>query len=139
MSTAFADTNWLYSDVQSDTPEHVGSTEIIVPRSEQSLMLLLPTIVYLSQNLDNRWLTIVSKSRVSGKLLARFGCNKKKIRIIYVKNKSFVFDYLKTALANGKSHTVIGNPGKLTKSQTKQLENAARCGNAQSITVRAST
>lgn len=139
MNTAFANTNRLHSDIKSDIPEPIGSTEIIVPRSEQSLMLLLPTIAYLSQNLDNRWLTIVSKSRVSGKLLERFGCDKTKIRIIYAKNKSLVFDYLKTALANGKSHTVIGNPGKLTKSQTKQLENAARCGNAQSITVRANT
>lgn len=112
-----------------------GITEIVLPNA-QSSSLYLPSLAFLSRTGNDRWLTWLVPHGVSKYSLLQYGFDFDKTRFIYPKSEAQCFSFLREALAEGNSHTVVGNPGRLTDDQILSLEQAAQVGRCYGLLLR---
>lgn len=114
-----------------------GLTELVLTGdNSQQMALIMPMIAYLSKQDDERWITWITAHKLDPKLLRTFGVNTNCLRIVHSQHPEDQRWIAWDALTLGNSHTVIASPGKLTKRDLTQLENAAKNGGAQGILLR---
>lgn len=108
--------------------------EIAVARdSDQTL--LMPIIATFS-HYDERWLTWITDSVPSKEQLLDYGVNLRALRLIYINRHQDSRWLIWEALAQGNSHTVVTELGKLTKKDVGLMEGAAAQGSTQGIIIR---
>jgi cell division inhibitor SulA len=112
-----------------------GITEIVLPNARSSA-IYLPSLAFLSREGVDRWLTWLVPQGVEKSALQQYGFDLLKTRFIYPRNQEQCFAFLRRALIEGNSHTVVGNPGKLTDEQIEQLEQAALIGQCYGLLLR---
>jgi len=112
-----------------------GITEIVLPNSRSSA-IYLPSLAFLSREGADRWLTWLVPQGMAKSVLQQYGFDLIKTRFIYPRNPEQCFALFRKALIEGNSHTVVGNPGKLTDEQIEQLEQAALVGQCYGLLLR---
>ncbi|MBC6904935.1 hypothetical protein DWB84_05590 [Saccharophagus sp. K07] len=112
-----------------------GITEIILP-DDQHASVYLPSLAFLSQTKDSRWLTWVVTEKVDKESLRLYGFDLYRTRFVYPDSSADTFSILVRALEEGNSHTVVGSLGRLTESQIMRLETAAHVGRCHGLLLR---
>jgi cell division inhibitor SulA len=112
-----------------------GITEIVLPNARSSAVYL-PSLAFLSREGVDRWLTWLVPQGIAKSALQHYGFDLAKTRFVYPKNQEQCFAFMRGALAEGNSHTVVGNPGKLTDEQIAHLEQAALRGQCYGLLLR---
>lgn len=139
MQTAFS-TRVLKSNValRTTTPAAKKSsrlTELVLASADEN-SLLLPMLKFLSNQEENRWVTIISCNGVSQQCLKQHGVNPKSIRLVQVATLADALWMTWEALANGTSHTVITELGTQPTQVMDELEKAAQEGDCRALLVR---
>ncbi|GAB3110775.1 hypothetical protein G8770_21145 [Aestuariicella hydrocarbonica] len=118
----------------SSTPS--GITELVLTQhSPDTQMLLLPMLAYLSSNND-RWITWISDAPVDRNVLAAYGVDTHKIRVIRESSEESTRWILWEALSAGTSHTVIATLSDASEETVSHLESAAQEGNSHGLLIR---
>ena len=121
--------------ISADQNNHEHNITEIVVASGNPQALLMPIIAALSQQ-NSRWLTWITNKVPSKKQLLDYCINLQTLRLIYINHQQEDRWLTWEALAQGNSHTVITEMGKLTRRDIQAMENAARQGNTQGIIIR---
>ena len=108
--------------------------EIVV--ANNSSQALLMSIIATFSRYNKRWLTWITDKVPSKQQLLTYGVNLKTLRLIYVNPYQDSCWLTWEALAQGNSHTVIAELGKLAGQDVHAMENAASLGDAQGIIIR---
>jgi cell division inhibitor SulA len=128
-------TNLFQHAIPHNAYEH-KIAEIIVTK-DNCQTLLLPIIATFSQH-NSRWLTWITDKVPSKEQLLTYGVNLHALRLIYINHQQDSRWLTWEALAQGNSHAVITELGKLTRQDINAMENAAIQGDTQGIIVRQS-
>ena len=101
------------------------------------LNLLAPILRDLSQDTNNRWLTLIAPpSSVTQAWLRDAGLNRERIILMHPRGKQSALELTREALRLGRSHTVVSWINPMPASARQQLISAARTGDAQSLNIR---
>ncbi len=101
------------------------------------LNLLAPILRDLSQDTNDRWLTLIAPpSSVTQAWLRDAGLNRERIILIHPRGTQSALELTREALRLGRSHTVVSWINPISSSARQQLISAARIGNAQSLNIR---
>jgi len=112
-----------------------GITEIVLPSNQHS-SIYLPSLAFLSQTNDSRWMTWVVAEKIEKEKLRQYGFDLGRTRFVYLDTLADGFGILVRALEEGNSHTVVGNPGRLAEAQINRLEAAAYTGKCHGLLLR---
>jgi|GEM_PF-5320570 len=124
--------------VAQPAPSHFGVTEIVLSAAKENAYdVVLPMLAQLSRQGDNKWLTWVAPHGVSKSLLAFYGFELEKVRLIHTKTGHELQALLKQALESGTSGTVVAEVGILTEGELHTLEKACNTGNSRALLLRA--
>lgn len=105
-------------------------------QSQHCLFLLAPVLKLLSEQSEERWLTLVSPpAMLTMHWLRQAGLNPERTLILHPKGMQSSHELARRALETGCSHTVVSWLPKLTTSAQRRLSQAAVSGNAQSINI----
>lgn len=100
------------------------------------LNLLAPILRELSQNNDERWLTLIAPpSSLTQTWLRKAGLNRERILLLQPRGGQSTLQLAEEALKLGRSHTVVSWLHPLERHARQQLELAARQGQAQSLNI----
>ena len=100
------------------------------------LNLLAPILRELSQNNDERWLTLIAPpSSLTQTWLRKAGLNRERILLLQPRGGQSALQLAEEALKLGRSHTVVSWLHPLERHARQQLELAARQGQAQSLNI----
>ncbi|GAB3387408.1 SOS-induced cell division inhibitor SulA [Azotobacter armeniacus] len=103
----------------------------------QCLFLLAPILRELSQGDDGRWLTLVAApANLSHGWLREAGLNRERILLLQPSQGQEASELVCEALRLGRSHTVVSWLSQINRSTRRQLLQAARIGQAQSLNIR---
>ncbi|WP_296257095.1 MULTISPECIES: SOS-induced cell division inhibitor SulA [unclassified Pseudomonas] len=101
------------------------------------LNLLAPILRDLSQDRNDRWLTLIAPpSSVTQAWLRDAGLNRERIILMHPRGTQSALELTGEALRLGRSHTVVSWINPISASARQQLIGAARTGNAQSLNIR---
>jgi cell division inhibitor SulA len=101
------------------------------------LNLLAPILRDLSQDSNDRWLTLIAPpSSVTQAWLRDAGLNRERIILIHPRGTQSALELTREALRLGRSHTVVSWINPISSSARQQLISAARIGDAQSLNIR---
>jgi len=101
------------------------------------LNLLAPILRDLSQDRNDRWLTLIAPpSSVTQAWLRDAGLNRERIILMHPRGTQTALDLTREALRLGRSHTVVSWVNPISTSARQQLITAARIGDAQSLNIR---
>ena len=126
-------TNILHRPIAHDAHEHKIAEVIVTEGNCQAL--LLPIISAFSQH-NSRWLTWITDKVPAKERLLTYGINLNTLRVIYINRQQDSRWLIWEALAQGNSHAVIAELGKLTIQDMNTMEKAAIQGNTQGIIIR---
>lgn len=105
-------------------------------QSQQCLPLLAPILKALSEQQEQRWLTLVSPPvELTRQWLKETGLNTERTLIIYPKGLQSSQELACHVLGLGRSHTVISWLNLIVPAARQRLADAARLGNAHSINI----
>ena len=136
--------------VSTATPLFADSPELTWPDDETEafselslrgaaghcLNLLAPILRELSDNHDERWLTLIAPpSSLTQAWLRDAGLNRERILLLHPRGKQSPLELAQQALMLGRSHTVVSWLHPLERQVRQQLEQAARQGKAQSLNI----
>lgn len=100
------------------------------------LNLLAPILRELSENHDERWLTLIAPpSSLTQTWLREAGLNRERILLLHPRGPQSALELAQQALKLGRSHTVVSWLHPLERPARQQLEQAARQGKAQSLNI----
>lgn len=100
------------------------------------LNLLAPILRELSENHDERWLTLIAPpSSLTQTWLRDAGLNRERILLLHPRGTQSPLELAQQALTLGRSHTVVSWLHPLERDARQQLEHAARMGKAQSLNI----
>lgn len=100
------------------------------------LNLLAPILRELSENHDERWLTLVAPPlSLTQSWLREAGLNRERILLLHPRGKQSALELAQHALKLGRSHTVVSWLHPLERHARQRLEHAARQGTAQSLNI----
>jgi len=100
------------------------------------LNLLAPILRELSDNHDERWLTLIAPpSSLTQTWLREAGLNRERILLLHPRGAQSALELAQQALTLGRSHTVVSWLHPLEHQARQQLEQAARQGKAQSLNI----
>ena len=100
------------------------------------LNLLAPILRQLSENHDERWLTLIAPpSSLTQTWLREAGLNRERILVLQPRGEQSALELAQHALKLGRSHTVVSWLHPLERQARQQLEQAARLGQAQSLNI----
>jgi cell division inhibitor SulA len=100
------------------------------------LNLLAPILRELSENHDERWLTLIAPpSSLTQTWLREAGLNRERILLLHPRGQQSALELAQQALTLGRSHTVVSWLHPLERQARQQLERAARQGKAQSLNI----
>jgi len=100
------------------------------------LNLLAPILRELSENHDERWLTLIAPpSSLTQAWLRDAGLNRERILLLHPRGEQSALELAQQALKLGRSHTVVSWLHPLERPARQQLEQAARTGKAQSLNI----
>ncbi|MDR7022716.1 SOS-induced cell division inhibitor SulA [Pseudomonas peli] len=100
------------------------------------LNLLAPILRELSDNHDERWLTLIAPpSSLTQAWLRDAGLNRERILLLHPRGTQSALELAQQALMLGRSHTVVSWLHPLERQARQQLEQAARQGKAQSLNI----
>ena len=100
------------------------------------LNLLAPILRELSDNHDERWLTLIAPpSSLTQTWLREAGLNRERILLLHPRGTQSSLEVAQQALMLGRSHTVVSWLHPLERQVRQQLEKAARQGKAQSLNI----
>lgn len=100
------------------------------------LNLLAPILRELSDNHDERWLTLIAPpSSLTQTWLREAGLNRERILLLHPRGEQSALELAQQALTLGRSHTVVSWLHPLERQARQQLEQAARLGKAQSLNI----
>lgn len=100
------------------------------------LNLLAPILRELSDNHDERWLTLIAPpSSLTQTWLREAGLNRERILLLHPRGAQSALELAQQALTLGRSHTVVSWLHPLERQARQQLEQAARQGKAQSLNI----
>jgi cell division inhibitor SulA len=101
------------------------------------LNLLAPILRDLSQDTNDRWLTLIAPpASVTQAWLRDAGLNRERIIMMQPRGKQSALELTREALRLGRSHTVISWINPISSHARQQLVSAARSGSAQSLNIR---
>ena len=101
------------------------------------LHLLAPILRELSQEQDNRWLTLIgAPSSLSNDWLRQARLNRERILLLQPRGNQETLQLTCEALSLGRSHTVVSWLNPLSSNARQQLCTAAQLGQAQSLNIR---
>ena len=101
------------------------------------LNLLAPILRDLSQDRNDRWLTLIAPpSSVTQAWLRDAGLNRERIILMHPRGTQTALELTREALRLGRSHTVVSWVNPISASARQQLITAARIGDAQSLNIR---
>lgn len=101
------------------------------------LNLLAPILRDLSQDTNDRWLTLIAPPcQVTQAWLRDAGLNRERIILMHPRGTQSALELTREALRLGRSHTVVSWINPICGSARQQLVSAARIGNAQSLNIR---
>lgn len=101
------------------------------------LNLLAPILRDLSQDRNDRWLTLIAPpSSVTQAWLRDAGLNRERIILMHPRGPQTALELTREALRLGRSHTVVSWINPISASARQQLISAARTGDAQSLNIR---
>ena len=99
--------------------------------------LLAPILRELSEEDDNRWLTLIAPpGSLTQAWLRDAGLNRERILLLQPGGNQTALQLACEALRLGHSHTVVSWLGNVNHSARQQLLRAATSGNAQSLNIR---
>lgn len=125
----------LMESASSPTPS--GVTELVLTKhAPDQAALILPMVAYLTHNACERWVTWIAPARISKAVLEKFAINTRRLRLIHTQDEQSILWITWEALAQGNSHTVIANTGKLCERELAELERAALYGHCQGVLLR---
>lgn len=123
-------------DTQTQATNSSGITELVLTQhSPDAQMLLLPMLAHLSRNAE-RWITWIADAPVDREVLASYGVETGKVRIIRSNCEESTRWILWEALNTGTSHTVIASLDELSESVFSHLESAAQAGKSRALLIR---
>lgn len=100
------------------------------------LSLLAPILRELSENNEQRWLTLIAPpASLTQAWLRDAGLNRERILLLHPRNKQTALQLAQESLRLGRSHTVISWLHPLERKARQLLEAAAREGAAQSLNI----
>ena len=100
------------------------------------LNLLAPILRDLSENNDERWLTLIAPpSSLTQTWLREAGLNRERILLLHPRGEQSALELAQQALKLGRSHTVVSWLHPLERQARQQLEQAACQGKAQSLNI----
>lgn len=101
------------------------------------LNLLAPILRDLSQDRNDRWLTLIAPpSSVTQAWLRDAGLNRERIILMQPRGTQSALELTREALRLGRSHTVVSWINPISANARQQLISAARVGDAQSLNIR---
>lgn len=101
------------------------------------LSLLAPILRDLSEDRNDRWLTLIAPpASVTQAWLRDAGLNRERIILMHPRGTQTAQELTREALRLGRSHTVVSWINPLSNSAKQQLISAARAGDAQSLNIR---
>jgi cell division inhibitor SulA len=104
---------------------------------EHCQSLLAPILRELSEEDDNRWLTLIAPpGSLTQAWLREAGLNRERILLLHPGVNQSALQLACEALRLGRSHTVVSWLGSVNQSTRQQLQRAAATGNAQSLNIR---
>lgn len=116
--------------------QSAGLTEIVVS-NQTEFSFLLPSLAFLSNKIEDRWLTWVSHNlNAEKKQLEYFGFNLNRVRILQAKSEEQSYWFFWQALNEGNSHTVVGSLNYLCDKQQAILEQTAYRANCSGLLLR---
>jgi cell division inhibitor SulA len=135
---ASAATDWLEDSETEPADDTQSSFSEISLRGSAGhcLTLLAPILKTLSDNQDERWLTLIDPpTSLTHSWLRQSGLNQEKILLLRPRGSQSPLALAEEALKLGRSHTVISWLHPLPSHARNQLERAARSGKAQSLNI----
>jgi len=101
------------------------------------LNLLAPILRDLSQDCNDRWLTLIAPpASVTQAWLRDAGLNRERIILMHPRGTQTALELTREVLRLGRSHTVVSWVNPISASAKQQLITAARIGDAQSLNIR---
>ncbi|MFJ7885351.1 SOS-induced cell division inhibitor SulA [Pseudomonas sp. NPDC096917] len=101
------------------------------------LNLLAPMLRELSEQQDDRWLTLIAPpASLTQSWLRDAGLNRERILLLLPNGNKSAMQLTCEALRLGRSHTVVSWINPLTVAARQQLIGAARTGHGQSLNIR---
>ncbi|MFJ3486082.1 SOS-induced cell division inhibitor SulA [Pseudomonas sp. NPDC090202] len=101
------------------------------------LSLLAPVLRELSQDSNDRWLTLIAPpTSVTQAWLRDAGLNRERIILMQPRGTQTALELTREVLRLGRSHTVVSWINPISGSARQQLISAARSGKAQSLNIR---
>jgi len=124
----------------TDTPvqdDGVFSEISLSGRAQQCLQLIAPILRELSEDQNDRWLTLISPpEHMTAQWLRDAGLNRERILVLRPRGIQSSPELACEALRLGCSHTVISWFNPLPRAIRARLTTAARVGSAQSLNIR---
>lgn len=109
-------------------------TEIIIPLSSGNQNdVVLPMLAHLSQQVENRWFTWITCSKLTIQELCKYNFAQEKVRIIRANSEREAHWLMWEALHNGTSGTVVSDTGKISSEVRSHLNQAAKHGASRAI------
>jgi cell division inhibitor SulA len=100
------------------------------------LNLLAPILRELSENHEERWLTLIAPPpSLTQTWLREAGLNRERILLLHPRGEQSALALAQQALKLGRSHTVVSWLHPLERQARQVLEHAARQGKAQSLNI----
>ncbi|MBU0808385.1 MAG: CDP-glycerol--UDP-pyrophosphoryl-N-acetylglucosaminyl-N-acetylmannosamine glycerophosphotransferase [Gammaproteobacteria bacterium] len=100
------------------------------------LHLLAPVLRQLSENHDERWLTLIAPpSSLTQAWLREAGLNRERILLLHPRGEQSPLELAQQALKLGRSHTVVSWLHPLERQARQCLVQAAHQGKAQSLNI----
>lgn len=100
------------------------------------LNLLAPVLRQLSENHDERWLTLIAPPlSLTQAWLREAGLNRERILLLHPRGEQSPLELAQQALKLGRSHTVVSWLHPLERQARQRLVQAARQGKAQSLNI----
>lgn len=104
--------------------------------AKHCLTLLAPILRELSENDNERWLTLIAPpSNLTQSWLREAGLNRERILLLQPRGEQTALQLAEEALKLGRSHTVVSWLHPLERKARQTLETAARQGSAQSLNI----
>lgn len=101
------------------------------------LSLLAPVLRELSEEANERWLTLIAPpASLTQAWLRDAGLNRERILLLQPRGTQSALELTREALRLGRSHTVVSSINPLASAARQQLISAARIGDAQSLNIR---
>jgi cell division inhibitor SulA len=137
---ASAATPWLadQTDICQHSSEHPTAFSEISLRGSAGhcLTLLAPILKALSDNHDERWLTLIAPpTSLTHTWLRDSGLNRERILLLHPRGEQSALELAQEALKLGRSHTVVSWLHPLPSHARNKLEHAALAGKAQSLNI----